>query len=89
MMNNRSTIAAALLSLALTLPSAAWAESSSEKELNAATYSESESGTQLREEEAVEKKDGMDTPTDQSGDSHQSKAMDAATGAAGATEVPK
>jgi hypothetical protein len=88
-MNNQSTIAATLVTLALTLPSAAWAESNSEKELNAATFSESESETQLQEEEAVEKKDGMDDPAARQRDDIKSKAMDAATGAAGAAAVPK
>jgi hypothetical protein len=88
MMNRQSTIAAALLSLALAVP-AAWAESNSEKELNAATFSESESQTQVREEKAIEQKDGMNAPQGQSGGPTQGQAMDAATEAAGATPVPK
>lgn len=89
MMNHQSTIAAALLSLALTVPTAAWAETNSEKELNAATFSSSESETQVQEEEAIEQKDGMNAAASQPGQDIEDKAMDAGTGAAGAAGVAK
>lgn len=83
-------VLAACFSLALTGVALVRAENQSEKLLDQATFAESQDPTQVREEKAIEKKDGMDAPQtpDAGQDATKTRALDAATGAAGAAVVP-
>jgi len=83
-------VLAACFSLALTGTALVRAENQSEKLLDQATFAESQDQTQVREEKAIEKKDGMDAPQtpDAGKDAAKARAMDAATGAAGAAVIP-
>ncbi|WP_157640064.1 hypothetical protein [Lamprocystis purpurea] len=73
-------VAAAFLTLGLSGAALVQAETQSEKMLDAAAFAESEDPTQVKEEEAIEKKDGMDAPADTSNA--------AAPAASDAAEVP-
>jgi hypothetical protein len=75
-------VATALFTLVMAVPLGARAETQSEKELDAATFSASESQIQVKEEEAVEKKSGMDMTEEEA-------AKAAKTEGAAATEAPK
>ena len=85
-------ILAACFSLALTGAALVRAETESEKLLDQSSFAESEDPTQVREEKAIEQKDGMNDPQDQAADAGKkpakARALDAATGAAGAAVVP-
>jgi len=59
-------VAAAFLALGLSGTALVQAETQSEKMLDAAAFAESEDPTQVKEEKAIEKKDGMDAPADPS-----------------------
>jgi len=77
-------VAAAFLTFGLSGVALVQAETQSEKMLDAAAFAESEDPTQVKEEEAIEKKDGMDVPADTS-----SAAAPAASDAAAAPAKAK
>lgn len=71
-------VTVAFLTLALSGPALVRAETESERLLNQSTYAVSQDPTQVTEEKAIEKKDGMDAPAN--------PAPSTASGTAGAQE---
>lgn len=59
-------VTAAFLTLALSGAALVRAETESERLLNQSTFAVSQDPTQVTEEKAIEKKDGMDAPADPS-----------------------
>ena len=87
MIDRQTTLATAVFALSLAVSPTLWGETQSESELNAATFSASESETQVQEEEAIEKKSSIDAA--QGSGSEATKTLDAGTEAAGTAVAPK
>lgn len=85
--DRQTTLATALFALSLAVSPTLWAETQSESELNAAAFAASETETQVQEEEAIEKKSGMDAT--QGSGSEATKTLDTGTEAAGTAVTPK